>query len=60
LQLKKATPPIFVPLPVRVEAQQKAALGRAAKEDGRSLSSLVQIILADWLKGRSAQRLIWK
>jgi hypothetical protein len=56
--MKKANPPIFVPLPVRVEARQKAALVRAAEEDGRSLSSLVQKILADWLKGQSAQRLI--
>jgi hypothetical protein len=58
--MKKTTAPIFVPLPVRVEECQKAALVRAAKENGRSLSSLVQKILADWLDGQLAQRLIGK
>jgi uncharacterized protein (DUF1778 family) len=44
--------PVYVPLSVRVEAGHKAALDKAAKADNRTLSSLVQKVLADWLKAK--------
>lgn len=37
------------PLGVRVEPEVKEALERAAKEDDRSISSLVERILKQWL-----------
>lgn len=40
------------PIGFRVEAELKAALEAAAKADDRSVSSLVTIILRDWLKER--------
>jgi hypothetical protein len=41
-----------VPLGFRVEPEMKAALEKAATDDERSLSSLVQKILREWLKER--------
>lgn len=38
------------PLGFRVEPELKEALEKAAKEDRRSVSSLVEIILTDWVK----------
>lgn len=40
------------PLGVRMAPETKAALDRAAKEEVRSLSSLIEKILVDWLKAR--------
>jgi hypothetical protein len=40
------------PLGVRLDPEVKAALERAAKEDRRSLSSLIDKILSDWLRER--------
>lgn len=40
------------PIGFRIDAEIKSALERAAKDDNRSLSSLVTIILMDWLKDR--------
>jgi hypothetical protein len=39
-----------VPLGFRVDPELKDALERAAKDDERSLSSLVQKVLREWLK----------
>lgn len=40
------------PIGFRVEPELKDALEKAAKEDRRSLSSLVEIILIDWLRDK--------
>jgi hypothetical protein len=40
------------PLGVRVEPEIKEALERAAKDDDRSISSLVERILRSWLVER--------
>jgi hypothetical protein len=37
-------------LAFRVEAQMKALLEKAARDDARSLSSLSEKILGDWLR----------
>ena len=41
------------PLGFRVEPEVKAALERAAKADRRSVSSLIEKILYDWLREHS-------
>jgi hypothetical protein len=41
------------PLGVRLDPEVKEALERAAKDDRRSLSSLIDKILSDWLRERS-------
>jgi hypothetical protein len=43
---------------VRLDAPTKASLAKAAKDDKRSLSSLVEKIVTDWLrkKGGSSPR----
>jgi predicted HicB family RNase H-like nuclease len=41
-------------LGVRIAPDIKAALERAAEEDKRSLSSLVQKILTEWVDARDA------
>lgn len=41
---------------VRLDAAAKAALVRAAQEDSRSLSSMVEKIIADWMKARGRRR----
>ncbi|WP_185755984.1 hypothetical protein [Brucella anthropi] len=38
------------PLGFRVELETKEALEKAAKDDKRSISSLVEIILVEWLQ----------
>lgn len=38
------------PLGFRIERDLKEALIKAAKDDRRSVSSLVEIIIEDWLK----------
>ena len=43
---------VWPPLSVRLEPEIREALERAAKEDLRPVSHLVQKIVADWLKGR--------
>jgi hypothetical protein len=40
------------PLGFRIEPDIKAALTVAAKEDHRSVSSLVELIIAKWLRDR--------
>ncbi|SFI84577.1 hypothetical protein [Albimonas pacifica] len=40
------------PIGFRIDPEIKAALERAAKDDDRSLSSLVTIILRDWLRAK--------
>lgn len=40
------------PLGVRVQSETKAALEAAAREDMRSVSSLIEKILVDWLKAK--------
>ncbi|MEM7237407.1 MAG: hypothetical protein AAF501_06240 [Pseudomonadota bacterium] len=40
------------PIGFRIEPEMKEALEKAAKSDERSLSSLVTIILRNWLKER--------
>ena len=40
------------PLGFRIPDEMKAALEQAAKADERSVSSLVTIILRDWLRSR--------
>lgn len=40
------------PLGVRVQAETKAAIEKAAKDDMRSVSSLIEKILAEWLKSK--------
>jgi hypothetical protein len=45
---KQALPPVSV----RFIPAVRAALGKAAKDDSRPVSSLVQKIVADWLKER--------
>ena len=37
---------------LRLETEDRVALERAAKDDDRSISSMVRIIIADWLKKR--------
>lgn len=37
---------------VRLDAATKAALAKAAENDRRSLSSMVEKIIADWLKAK--------
>jgi hypothetical protein len=43
---------VKIPLGARVAPPVKKALEKAAKEDARSLSGLVEKILLDWLKAR--------
>lgn len=40
------------PLGVRIEQETKAALEKAAKDDRRSMASLVDKIITDWLRDR--------
>lgn len=40
------------PIGFRIDPEIKAALESAASDDDRSLSSLVTIILRDWLKAK--------
>jgi hypothetical protein len=40
------------PLGFRIEPEIKEALVRAAKDDHRSVSSLVELVLARWLRER--------
>ncbi len=44
------------PLGVRVQPETKAALEKAAKSDVRSVSSLIEKILVDWLKAKGYLR----
>jgi len=45
-----------IPLGARVDLAVKTAIERAAKQERRSLSSLVEVILVDWLEGRKKKR----
>jgi hypothetical protein len=45
-------PPLGSPLGFRVNPEMKAALGNAAKDDARSVSSLAQKIIMEWLKAK--------
>jgi hypothetical protein len=45
-----------IALGARVEPPLKKALERAAREETRSLSGLVEKILADWIKARREER----
>jgi hypothetical protein len=45
-------PPLGSPLGFRVNPEMKAALGSAAKDDARSVSSLAQKIITEWLKAK--------
>lgn len=40
------------PLGFRIEPEIKEALVKAAKDDHRSVSSLVELVIERWLKGR--------
>lgn len=40
------------PIGVRINLETKEALGRAAKDDRRSLASMTDKILTDWLKAK--------
>ncbi len=40
------------PLGIRLEPDVREALTRAAKDDARSISSLIAKILSDWLRER--------
>jgi hypothetical protein len=44
------------PLGVRVEPETKAALERAAKDDLRSVSSMIEKILVEWLRAKGYLR----
>jgi hypothetical protein len=46
----KPIPTPLVPLGFRVENEMKAALEKAAADDDRTLSSLVQKVLREWLR----------
>ena len=39
-------------LGVRVQSETKAALEKAAKEDMRSVSSLIEKVLVEWLRAK--------
>lgn len=39
-----------VPISFRLPAETKAALEKAAKDDTRSVSSLMEKLVSDWLK----------
>lgn len=41
---------------VRLDTETKAALAKAAEADRRSLSSMVEKIIADWLRDRPKSR----
>ena len=41
---------------VRLDSATKAALAKAAGEDKRSLSSMVEKIIADWLRAKPGKR----
>lgn len=40
------------PISFRIDPELKSAIERAAKDDRRSVSSLIMNILADWLRER--------
>jgi hypothetical protein len=46
---------VKVPLGARVEPEVKTAIEKAAKQERRSLASLVEVILLDWLEARKAK-----
>lgn len=41
------------PMSFRISAEKKAALEKAATDDSRSVSSMVEKVLTDWLKKNS-------
>jgi len=41
------------PISFRLPAETKLALEKAAKEDSRSVSSLLEKMVSDWLKDRA-------
>jgi len=47
--------PKTLPVSLRLAPETKAALERAAKADHRSLSSLIEKILSDWLDSAKAK-----
>jgi hypothetical protein len=40
------------PLGVRLNPETKAALDKAAKDEARSLSNLIERVLTEWLKAK--------
>jgi hypothetical protein len=48
----------LVSIGLRVEATLRDELAKAAREDGRSMSSLIERVLMDWLReqGRAPKR----
>jgi hypothetical protein len=44
------------PLGIRVQPEVKAALERAAKDDLRSVSSLIEKVLIEWLRAKGYLR----
>jgi hypothetical protein len=44
--------PKTTPLGVRISPETKDALAKAAKDDMRSMASLIEKILVDWLRER--------
>jgi hypothetical protein len=49
---KVAKVALLIATSVRFEPPVKAAIDKAAKDDARSASSLIQKVMADWLKER--------
>jgi hypothetical protein len=45
-------PAMKIPLGVRVEPEMKAALEKAAKQEKRTLTAQVEVILQEWLDAR--------
>jgi hypothetical protein len=47
---------VKVPLGARVDPAVKTAIEKAAKQERRSLTAQVEVILLDWLKARKQKR----
>jgi hypothetical protein len=47
--------PVRVPVMVRVEPELREAIEHAAEQDRRPLSSMIRVILADWIENRGQQ-----
>jgi hypothetical protein len=45
-----------IPLGARVEPETKAAMQKAARQERRPLSQLVEVILLEWLEARKEGR----
>jgi hypothetical protein len=52
LKKKGAKDALHIATSVRFEPPVKAAIDKAAKDDARSASSLIQKVMAEWLKAK--------